>query len=105
MAIESPEELEQAREQGVIDATTKELHEWRAHPTTRRVFAFLRAFRYLEAQAMMMGHGTTTDINANALTNAESIAKAKMIQDILGLDAPTLLTIERDIANAEYFRV
>lgn len=103
--VKSQEELEQERIQSIIDATAKELSEWRSQPTTKRFFAYLKAFRLLEMQAMIQGQGSTNDINTNALMNAESVAKARMIQDILELDAINLLTTERDVQNAEYFRL
>lgn len=99
------DEVVKTQEQLIVEATDQDLGLWRNDPTTKRFLAYLKAYRALDAEEFLKGAYSSKSVEETALLQAEVIGRAQFIEELLELKAIDLLTTERDIADAKYFRL
>lgn len=92
-------------EQLIAEAVQQDLVEWRTQPFTKRVMNMLKARRLLEMEQLARGTHNGKNMEEAALFQAKVCGRVELIEELLRLNAIELLTIERDIQNAEYFRM
>lgn len=77
--------------QALVEQAEAELNEWRQHPTTRRVMAFLRTGREEIKELWAKGNFTSPDMETGALANAKEIGRCQAWEDILELTGNELV--------------
>lgn len=96
---------EKTHEEQILEATQQELDAWKLNPDTQRFFAFLKARRFLDIEALARGAYSGKNMEQAALFQAKVVGRVEVLEELLEFNADKLLTLERDIADAKYIRL